>query len=89
MNSLPASAHFCGLLITFYKQFGPKSGPRACRSSSGSKLIDTDVIPEFFLKVNCEKYNDNNKKNQQESSSMQRVQLLILMLQLLLFSLFL
>ena len=60
---MPAGDHFCGLLITFCKLFGPRSGPRACRSSSGSKLFDTDVIPErFFLKVNCEKYNDNNKK---------------------------
>ena len=42
---------------TFCKQFGPRSGPTACRSSSGSKLFDTlqVFLKEFFEKVNFEK----------------------------------
>ena len=31
------------------KQFGPRSGPTNGRAWSGSKLFDTDGIPEIFF----------------------------------------
>ena len=34
----------------FCKLLGPRPGPKNCRGCSGSKLFDTDVCPDFFLK---------------------------------------
>ena len=34
----------------FCKQFGPRSGPTKCRAWSGSKMFDTDGIPERIFR---------------------------------------
>ena len=59
------SANFLVALLTLYllvssrsadnycKQFGPRSGPTERRSSSGSKMFDTDLI--IFLKKKSKK----------------------------------
>ena len=46
-----------------YKQFKPRSGPTECLSYSGSKLIDTDSVPErIFSNVNFEKSQQTTTK---------------------------
>ena len=48
----------CSLLLTFGKQFGPRSGLTKCQAWSGSKLFDilmVLILKEFFEKVSFEK----------------------------------
>ena len=61
-------------LITFCKQFGPRSGPTKCRAWSGSKLFDmlTVFLKEFFEKVDFKK-NQQTAKNHAKFPSMQWV----------------
>ena len=43
-NYLSAANNVC-------KQFGPRSGTTKCRAFSGSKLFDTDGIPDILKKM--------------------------------------
>ena len=64
-NSLPASIHFCRLLVTFCKQFGPRSGPTimsgliwvqtVCNSDGNSE--------ERFEKVDFEQKSADDKNH--------------------------
>ena len=59
--TLPTS----GAADNFCKQFGPRSGPTQCGAWSGSKLFDTDGIPErseVSEKVHFEKKNIRQEK---------------------------
>ena len=44
-NSFLASGNF-SFANKLCKQFGPRSGQTVCRSGSGSKLFDSDSVPE-------------------------------------------
>ena len=56
INSSHASGDFLSSADNLCKQFGPRSGPTECQSSSGSRLFDLIVfLKEWFENVNLER----------------------------------